>query len=145
MHRTSRVTFPSLALSQTQLTVFDLSNPPFSFITIPLPLSHSPFLFFNHICPSFLVPNSPKSVQLLFPGVNPPFSAGDVPDGAKVSLLAGNDENYCAELRNSTAVMKDRVARFNDLRFVGRSGRGSFSSYFVSFCGTVFNVWHRIQ
>lgn len=52
------------------------------------------------------------------------FSFGDVPDGAKVSLLAGNDENYCAELRNSTAVMKDRVARFNDLRFVGRSGRG---------------------
>jgi hypothetical protein len=51
-------------------------------------------------------------------------SSGDVPDGAKVSLLAGNDENYCAELRNSTAVMKDRVARFNDLRFVGRSGRG---------------------
>ena len=48
-----------------------------------------------------------------------------------MSLLAGNDENYCAELRNSTAVMKDRVARFNDLRFVGRSGRGtlSFSSY----------------
>ena len=42
-----------------------------------------------------------------------------------MSLLAGNDENYCAELRNSTAVMKDRVARFNDLRFVGRSGRGT--------------------
>ena len=44
-----------------------------------------------------------------------------------MSLLAGNDENYCAELRNSTAVMKDRVARFNDLRFVGRSGRGTLS------------------
>ena len=42
-----------------------------------------------------------------------------------MSLLAGNDENYCAELRNSTAVMKDRIARFNDLRFVGRSGRGT--------------------
>jgi len=52
------------------------------------------------------------------------IALGDVPDGAKVSLLAGNDENYCAELRNATAVMKNQIARFNDLRFVGRSGRG---------------------
>lgn len=57
-------------------------------------------------------------------------STGDVPDGAKVSLLAGNDENYCAELRNATAVMKNQIARFNDLRFVGRSGRGrGFETY----------------
>lgn len=40
------------------------------------------------------------------------------------TLQAGNDENYCAELRNATAVMKNQVAKFNDLRFVGRSGRG---------------------
>jgi runt-related transcription factor len=39
-------------------------------------------------------------------------------------VRAGNDENYCAELRNCTAVMKNQVAKFNDLRFVGRSGRG---------------------
>ncbi|CAI9622732.1 unnamed protein product [Staurois parvus] len=38
--------------------------------------------------------------------------------------MAGNDENYSAELRNATAAMKSQVARFNDLRFVGRSGRG---------------------
>lgn len=38
--------------------------------------------------------------------------------------MAGNDENYSAELRNASAVMKNQVARFNDLRFVGRSGRG---------------------
>ncbi|KAF7250825.1 Runt-related transcription factor 1 [Varanus komodoensis] len=38
--------------------------------------------------------------------------------------MAGNDENYSAELRNATAAMKNQVARFNDLRFVGRSGRG---------------------
>ncbi|XP_044272592.1 runt-related transcription factor 3 isoform X3 [Tribolium madens] len=49
---------------------------------------------------------------------------GDVGDGTVVTVRAGNDENYCAELRNSTAVMKNQVAKFNDLRFVGRSGRG---------------------
>ncbi|KAJ9573920.1 hypothetical protein L9F63_008693, partial [Diploptera punctata] len=48
---------------------------------------------------------------------------GDVLDGTLVTVRAGNDENYCAELRNCTAVMKNQVAKFNDLRFVGRSGR----------------------
>ena len=32
----------------------------------------------------------------------------------------GNDENFCGELRNNTAVMKNNVAKFNDLRFIGR-------------------------
>ncbi|KAK7576550.1 hypothetical protein V9T40_012836 [Parthenolecanium corni] len=49
---------------------------------------------------------------------------GEVMDGTLVTIRAGNDENYCAELRNCTAVMKNQVAKFNDLRFVGRSGRG---------------------
>ncbi|XP_062857435.1 runt-related transcription factor 2b isoform X7 [Trichomycterus rosablanca] len=49
---------------------------------------------------------------------------GDVPDGTVVTVMAGNDENYSAELRNASGVMKNQVARFNDLRFVGRSGRG---------------------
>ncbi|KAM7307070.1 runt-related transcription factor 1 [Ixodes scapularis] len=49
---------------------------------------------------------------------------GDVCDGTLVTLRAGNDENYCGELRNASAVMKNQVAKFNDLRFVGRSGRG---------------------
>ncbi|KAK6474272.1 runt-related mRNAion factor 3-like isoform X1 [Huso huso] len=53
---------------------------------------------------------------------------GEVPDGSLVTVMAGNDENYSGELRNASAVMKNQVARFNDLRFVGRSGRGkSFS------------------
>ncbi|CAI5772593.1 runt-related transcription factor 1 isoform X2 [Podarcis lilfordi] len=52
---------------------------------------------------------------------------GDVPDGTLVTVMAGNDENYSAELRNATAAMKNQVARFNDLRFVGRSGRGMIS------------------
>ena len=54
------------------------------------------------------------------------FGVGDVSDGTIVTLRAGNDENYCAELRNCTSVMKNQVAKFNDLRFVGRSGRGEF-------------------
>uniref|UniRef100_UPI00358EA290 runt-related transcription factor 3-like isoform X2 n=1 Tax=Myxine glutinosa TaxID=7769 RepID=UPI00358EA290 len=49
---------------------------------------------------------------------------GDVADGTLVTVMAGNDENYSAELRNASAVIKNQVARFNDLRFVGRSGRG---------------------
>lgn len=53
---------------------------------------------------------------------------GDVPDGTLVTVMAGNDENYSAELRNASAVMKNQVARFNDLRFVGRSGRGATST-----------------
>lgn len=56
---------------------------------------------------------------------------GDIGDGTVVTVRAGNDENYCAELRNSSAVMKNQVAKFNDLRFVGRSGRGR--SYYC-FC-----------
>ncbi|KAL2082319.1 hypothetical protein ACEWY4_022137 [Coilia grayii] len=49
---------------------------------------------------------------------------GEVADGTTVTVMAGNDENYSAELRNASGVMKNQVARFNDLRFVGRSGRG---------------------
>ncbi|GFT42308.1 runt-related transcription factor 1 [Nephila pilipes] len=51
-------------------------------------------------------------------------SLGEILDGTIVTIRAGNDDNYCAELRNATAVMKNQVAKFNDLRFVGRSGRG---------------------
>ena len=49
---------------------------------------------------------------------------GEVIDGTEVTVRAGNDENHCAELRNNRAVMKSQIAKFNDLRFVGRSGRG---------------------
>ncbi|KAM7385257.1 hypothetical protein PAMP_001346 [Pampus punctatissimus] len=48
----------------------------------------------------------------------------DVPDGVVVTLMAGNDDNCSAELRNATATMKQGYAHFNDLRFIGRSGRG---------------------
>ncbi|XP_076819353.1 uncharacterized protein LOC143465085 isoform X2 [Clavelina lepadiformis] len=61
-----------------------------------------------------------KSLQTPFKVV----ALSDIPDGTPVSVMAGNDENYSAELRNATATMKGCVARFNDLRFLGRSGRG---------------------
>ncbi|KAH7644626.1 runt domain containing protein [Dermatophagoides farinae] len=52
----------------------------------------------------------------------------EVNDGTLVTVRAGNDENWSGELRNSSAIIKNQVAKFNDLRFVGRSGRGkSFS------------------
>jgi hypothetical protein len=47
-----------------------------------------------------------------------------VPDGTQVTVFAGNDEEFSAELRNNTTTFKNNVARFNDLRFIGRSGRG---------------------
>lgn len=56
----------------------------------------------------------------------------DVQDGTEVIIHAGNDENYCAELRNCKAIMKNGVAKFNDLRFVGRSGRGKFFSVTIT-------------
>ena len=52
------------------------------------------------------------------------IALSEVTDGTVVTLRAGNDENFCGELRNNTAVMKNNVAKFNDLRFIGRSGRG---------------------
>lgn len=50
----------------------------------------------------------------------------EVADGTTVTVKAGNDENPCAEIKNCTAVIKDQVAVFNDIRFIGRSGRGKY-------------------
>ncbi|XP_045476775.1 protein lozenge-like isoform X1 [Harmonia axyridis] len=75
---------------------------------------------------SFLPPHwrSNKTLPMAFKVV----ALVDVGDGTLVTVRAGNDENCSAELRNATAIMKNQVAKFNDLRFVGRSGRGkSFS------------------
>ena len=72
----------------------------------------------------------------------------DIEDGTLVTLNAGNDDNYGSELRNNSALMRDGVAKFNDLRFVGRSGRGdyffqllsmiSFFDYFSQLLGESF-------
>ncbi|KAG5347123.1 RUNT protein, partial [Acromyrmex charruanus] len=67
---------------------------------------------------------SNKSLPVAFKVI----SLDEVADGTQVTIKAGNDENCCGELRNCTAIMKNQIAKFNDLRFVGRSGRGkSFS------------------
>ena len=58
------------------------------------------------------------------PGTFKVFCLGDFPDGTPITVRAGNDENSSAELKNNSAILKGKVAKFNDLRFVGRSGRG---------------------
>lgn len=68
---------------------------------------------------------TPKHVNALSSVFFQVVALGDIPDGTLVTVMAGNDENYSAELRNATAAIKNQVARFNDLRFVGRSGRGT--------------------
>jgi hypothetical protein len=47
-----------------------------------------------------------------------------VPDGTKVTVTAGNEENDTADVKNHIAEVIKQVARFSDLRFVGKSGRG---------------------
>ncbi|VDO07190.1 unnamed protein product [Rodentolepis nana] len=51
-------------------------------------------------------------------------SLAPVLDGTRVSVSAGNEERPFAELKNAVAIMQNQEARFNDLRFLGRSGRG---------------------
>lgn len=75
----------------------------------------------------------------------------DVGDGTIVTIRAGNDDNWCGELRNCTAVMKNQVAKFNDLRFVGRSGRGKNEFHFLTFKhfqkpkNKSFNEWEYVE
>ncbi len=64
---------------------------------------------------------------------------GGVEDGTLVTVRAGNDENCSSELRNATAVVKNHVAKFNDLRFIGRSGRGKSSLRYICTFATRFN------
>ncbi|XP_063889183.1 runt-related transcription factor 3-like isoform X2 [Scylla paramamosain] len=75
----------------------------------------------NFVC-TILPPHwrSNKTLPVAFKVI----ALGEIGDGTVVTVRAGNDENFCAELRNNSAVMKNQIAKFNDLRFVGRSGRG---------------------
>lgn len=79
---------------------------------------------------------SNKSLPIAFKVV----ALDEVQDGTVVTLKAGNDENYCAELRNCTAVMKNQVAKFNDLRFVGRSGRGKSFSLTITISSSPYQI-----
>ena len=77
----------------------------------------------NFVC-TILPPHwrSNKTLPVAFKVI----ALGEIGDGTVVTVRAGNDENFCAELRNNSAVMKNQIAKFNDLRFVGRSGRGEY-------------------
>lgn len=52
------------------------------------------------------------------------LGGAEVKDGTVVEIKAGNEENCCGEIRNGKALTKNGIAKFHDLRFVGRSGRG---------------------
>lgn len=79
----------------------------------------------NLVCSN--LPNHWRSNKTL-PATFKVVVLSEVPDGTLVTVRAGNDENYCCDIRNPSATIKGQVAKFNDLRFVGRSGRGkSFS------------------
>ena len=73
------------------------------------------------------------------------IALSEISDGTVVTLRAGNDENFCGELRNNTAVMKNNVAKFNDLRFIGRSGRGkSFNlNIFISSAPPILAIYSK--
>ncbi|XP_036818162.1 runt-related transcription factor 3-like [Oncorhynchus mykiss] len=76
--------------------------------------------------PNFLVSSLPAHWRCnkTLPRAFTVVALGDVSDGVLVTVMAGNEENCSAELRNATTLMTSHTARFNDLRFVGRSGRG---------------------
>ncbi|XP_031629349.1 segmentation protein Runt-like isoform X2 [Contarinia nasturtii] len=61
----------------------------------------------------------------------------EIPDNTEVIITAGNEEQCNPELRNNTAVLKNGVAKFNDLRFVGRSGRGKSFSVVITIRSSV--------
>jgi len=69
---------------------------------------------------------------------------GEVADGTTVRLTAGNDENLCGEMRNATAVMHNSVAKFNDLRFIGRSGRGTVIILSMRYAYVLFLLLYAI-
>lgn len=78
----------------------------------------SPLIFCSTLPPHW---RSNKSLPCAFKVIALDY---DIPDGTEVVINAGNDENCIPELKNNIAQMKGGVAKFNDLRFVGRSGRG---------------------
>ena len=81
----------------------------------------------------FFPPRSNKTLPMAFKVI----ALSDIEDGTVVNLRVGNDENFCGELRNNTAVMKNNVAKFNDLRIIGRSGRGKERVDFFLFLGKI--------
>lgn len=56
-----------------------------------------------------------------------------IPDGTKISIAAGSEENNTADVKNNVSEFNAQMARFSDLRFVGKSGRGFFLIRFYIF------------
>jgi hypothetical protein len=48
----------------------------------------------------------------------------EIKANTRVVILAGNDYNPCATLKNNISWFRGNQAEFNDLRFLGASGRG---------------------
>ncbi|CAF0756165.1 unnamed protein product [Didymodactylos carnosus] len=48
----------------------------------------------------------------------------DIKSNTRVMILAGNEFNPCASLKNNISWFRNGQAEFNDLRFLGASGRG---------------------
>lgn len=48
----------------------------------------------------------------------------EIPTNTRVVILAGNENNPCASLKNNIGCFRGGQAEFNDLRFLGVSGRG---------------------
>ena len=91
--------------------------------TLTLLLHQSTYLKSKSTVNMKYISRSNKTLPMAFKVI----ALSDIEDGTVVNLRAGNDENFCGELRNNTAVMKNNVAKFNDLRIIGRSGRGKES------------------
>ena len=83
----------------------------------------------NVLCTA--LPNHWRSNKTL-PSAFKVIALSDIEDGTMVNLRIGNDENFCGELRNNSQVMKNNVAKFNDLRIIGRSGRGKAFNLIIS-------------
>lgn len=112
----------------------DLEKIPVIYCTYNFVCSGSPYFLCSQLPTHW---RSNKTLPVAFKVV----ALGEVGDGTLVTVRAGNDENSCAELRNSTALMKNQVAKFNDLRFVGRSGRGNYYASIKLFLASQELFW----
>ena len=52
----------------------------------------------------------------VFDNFLPIIFSKEVPDGTLVNVKCGNDDNWGGEIRNCSAVMKNQLAKFSDLR-----------------------------
>jgi len=58
----------------------------------------------------------------------------DIKTNTRAIILAGNDYNPCATLKNNISWFRGGQAEFNDLRFLGPSGRGLIRKF-------LFNIY----